>query len=334
MTASVSTHYSELSMSDPVTMVKRLTANGLVLALPGAIAACAGRTATAGELERYRRGRGALVAAETTRGVPRGRYVANRVTLESDTRLRATGWLLHPAADSGCLPAVLLQDGREENSGVVGRLPAEFGDVVVLALDYPQEIPYEIGLGDAVVHRRRLQRGARAIPETFSLGADYLAHRADVDSARLAIAATSFAVPFAVIAAAFDHRFRNVALVYGAGDLASVLAANLTLRPRWLRGPAARLAMTGFGAFAPERFVGYIAPRPIVMVNGIDDPQMPVEAVRHLYDAARPPKSIVWLRTGHLMPTDSALIRALVDTAFDRLTILRRARTGDRAGCG
>ncbi|HMA23655.1 MAG TPA: hypothetical protein VKP00_06665, partial [Gemmatimonadaceae bacterium] len=66
-----------------------------------------------------------------------------------------------------------------------------------------------------------------------------------------------------------------------------------------------------------------IAPRPIVMVNGIDDPQMPETAVRHLYDAAHDPKEMIWLRTGHLMPTDSVLIRALIDTAFSRLPVLR-----------
>jgi fermentation-respiration switch protein FrsA (DUF1100 family) len=77
---------------------------------------------------------------------------------------------------------------------------------------------------------------------------------------------------------------------------------------------------------SPERFIGRIAPRPIVMVNGIDDPQMPVKAVQRLYDAARPPKSLIWLRTGHLVPADSALIRALVDTGLARLPILHAVR--------
>ena len=37
--------------------------------------------------------------------------------------------------------------------------------------------------------------------------------------ARLALAATSFAVPFATIAAAADTSFREVALIYGAASL-------------------------------------------------------------------------------------------------------------------
>ncbi len=284
---------------------------------------CAQGQAPPSELQAYRDLRGTLVAAETSAASPRGRYVAQRVRLASSTGLIATGRLLRPAAARGaCYPAVLLQDGREDDSNVIGRLPAEFGDVVVLALDYPAEMPYVMRLRDVVLHGERLQRAGRQIPALFSLGASYLAQRADVDTSRLALAATSFAVPFATIAAAADERFRNVALVYGAGDLPSVVAANLVIRPRFLRRPAAWLATRPFVAFFPERFIGRIAPRPVVMVNGVDDPQMPVEAVRRLYDAAQPPKELIWLRTGHLAPTDSALIRALVDTAFARLPVL------------
>jgi fermentation-respiration switch protein FrsA (DUF1100 family) len=105
--------------------------------------------------------------------------------------------------------------------------------------------------------------------------------------------------------------------------MAEVLAANLTIRPRWLRRPTAWIAMRPFAEFAAERNIARIAPRPIVMVNGIDDPQMPRRAVEELYNAARRPKTLIWLRTGHLMPDDSALVRALVDTTLARLPALK-----------
>lgn len=282
------------------------------------------RLATQAEIVEYRRLRGALAAVDTVPAPPRGRYRAYRVRLTSSTGLVATGRLLRPAGSARDLPAVLLDDGREMNSDVLAHLPADFGDVVVLALDYPEEIPYALRLRDVALHASRLESAARRIPALFSLGAAYLASRRDVDSSRIALAATSFAVPFATIAAAMDPRFRNVALIYGAGDLPAVLAANLDTRPRALRPFVAWLATRPFTALAPERFIARVAPRPIVMVNGADDPQMPPEAVLRLYGAARPPKTLIWLRTGHLMPTDSALIRALIDTAFARLPVLKR----------
>lgn len=254
----------------------------------------------------------------------RGRYAAYTIRLRSTSGLAATGRLLAPVGDRAPYPAVLLNDGRELDSRAVDALPADFGDVVVLSLDYPAALPYEVDLGALLRHGDRLRDAARDIAPAFSLGGAYLARRADVDPARVALVATSFAVPFAGIAAAVDTTFRNVAFVYGAGEMSRVLAANLSLRPAWLRGAAARVAMRSFAEFEPARFVGAIAPRPVVMINGVDDPQIPLAAVRSLYQALRPPKEQIWLRTGHLMPDDTLLVRALVDTAFARLPVLRR----------
>lgn len=272
------------------------------------------------------------VQAETIAIGRRGRYRMYRVRLWKPEGPAATGRLLRPETDTGSdrHPAVLLQNGRELNSRAVEYLPSEFGDVVVLSLDYPEELPYTLKAGDLIWHSRRLRNAARRIAPSFSLGAEYLLTRSDVDSTRLVMVATSFAVPFAVRAAAFDSRFVNVGLIYGAGDMAAVLAANLGSGPRWLRKPVAGILMSPFREFAPERFVGRIAPRPLLMVNGIDDPQMPRQAVEALYDAARSPKEQIWLRTGHLMPTDSALVRALVDTALARLPALSEASAARR----
>jgi fermentation-respiration switch protein FrsA (DUF1100 family) len=218
---------------------------------------------------------------------------------------------------------VLLQDGRELNSRAIEYLPRDFGDVIVLSLDYPEELPYELSLRKLFTSSDRLRRAAGRIAPIFSLGVDYLVTRTDLDGSRVVMVATSFAVPFAVSAAAADTRFVNVGLIYGAGKMDDVLAANLTIRPRVLRSAAAWIAMRPFAEFAPERYIARIAPRPIVMVNGIDDPQMPRRAVEALYAAAREPKRLIWLRTGHLMPGDSALIRALVDTTLAHLPALR-----------
>jgi hypothetical protein len=268
------------------------------------------------------------VSAETTFMGMRGQYASYRVLLRSSGGLTATGRLLRPAREDRArsYPAVLLEDGRELNSKAIESLPVDFGRVVVLSLDYPEELPYTIRLRDAFLHSDRLRRAASRIPATFSLGADYLAARADVDSSRLVLIASSFAVPFAVNAAASDKRFVNLGLIYGAGRMADVLAANLTTRPKALRPVIARLAISPFASLAPERYAARIAPRPILMVNGVDDPQMPRRAVEALYAAARQPKTIIWLRTGHLMPDDTTLIRALVDTTLSRLPALADGR--------
>src|SRR5674476_525813 len=104
-------------------------------------AACAPRTSSVGELASFRALRGELVTAQELSAPPRGRYAVERIRLAGSTGLATSGWLYRPAGAGGCYPAVLLQDGREENSSVIGRLPADFGDVVVLSLDYPSAMP-------------------------------------------------------------------------------------------------------------------------------------------------------------------------------------------------
>ena len=255
----------------------------------------------------------------------RGRYDLFRVRLHGaeDT---ATGQLLRPRGVVGLLPAVLLNNGRELNSAALEYLPPEFGDLIVLSLDYPQEVPYEFKPLTLLLENDRVRRQLRKIPGLFSLGGAYLTQRSDVDTSRIAMVVTSFAVPFGVLAAAKDQRFRNVGLIYGAGDLGAVLEANLSETPGLLRKIAGWLASEIYYEFEPTQYVGAIAPRPLIMVNGRDDPQMPVDAVRTLYDAAREPRTLIWLKTGHLLPTNKKLIRALVDTTLARLPVLEGAK--------
>jgi hypothetical protein len=265
------------------------------------------------------------VTAEVAFAQARGRYDLYRIRLRAAGET-ATGRLLRPRRGQGRLPAVLLNDGRELNSTALEHLPSEFGDVVVLSLDYPEEVPFEFEPLTLLLGSDDIRRELRRIPRLFSLGGAYLTQRADVDSSRIAMVVTSFAVPFGVLAAAEDRRFRNVGLIYGAGDLGAVLEANLTLEPRILRSVAAWLAHQLYGEFEPTNYVAGLAPRPLIMVNGRDDPQMPVQAVQALYAAAREPKTLIWLTTGHLLPTDRPLIRALVDTTLARLPVLQSAQ--------
>jgi hypothetical protein len=269
------------------------------------------------------------VSGEAVYAQARGRYDLYRIRLHAagDT---ATGRLLRPRGVRGPLPAVLLNDGRELNSAALEYLPPEFGDVVVLSLDYPEEVPYEFKPLTLLLENEDVRRQLRRIPRLFSLGGAYLTQRSDVDSSRIAMVVTSFAVPFGVRAAAKDRRFRNVGLIYGAGNLGKVLEANLSLKSWLLRKTAVWLAGELYYEFEPTQYVAAIAPRPLIMVNGRDDPQMPIEAVRALYDAAREPKTLIWLTTGHLLPTNRRLIRALVDTTLARLPVLESVKRDGR----
>lgn len=307
---------------------RRAWRRAILLSCLAPATACSTLPPVGEQYDDYRARRGTLVAHEETLVGYRGRYERYVVRLESSTGMVATGQMLRPRTrdDRAWHPAVLLNAGREQSSGAVHSLPPDFGDVIVLSLDYPEELPHEVSVWTLLRHRGRLRDASRDVAAIFSLAAGYLIQLEGTDPERLGIVGTSFAVPFAVIAAAMDPRYRNVGLIYGAGDMPLVLAANLEIRPDVLRRWIARVALRPFREFEPVRHVPAIAPRPIVMVNGIDDPQMPVLAVQRLFDAAREPKELIWKRTGHILPGDTTLIHALVDTAFARIPILRGAK--------
>src|SRR5918994_145887 len=126
------------------------------------------------------------VTAEVTYADARGRYDLYRVRLRA-AGVAATGRLLRPHLGAGPFPAVLLNDGRELNSTALEYLPSEFGDLVVLSLDYPEAVPYGFKPLTLLLGNDQVRRQLRRIPSLFSLGGAYLAQRSDVDSSRIAM---------------------------------------------------------------------------------------------------------------------------------------------------
>ena len=58
---------------------------------------------------------------------------------------------------------------------------------------------------------------------------------------------------------------------------------------------------------SPSLYVGHIAPRPILMLNGRQDTTMPEAASHLLYAAAQEPKEQMWYESGHLLPPEAGM---------------------------
>ena len=70
---------------------------------------------------------------------------------------------------------------------------------------------------------------------------------------------------------------------------------------------------------APEHWVGRIAPRTFVMVNGENDEKLPRDCILALYEAASEPKELIWIPGKHVEPNRPEIVRSLVDVVFDRM---------------
>jgi fermentation-respiration switch protein FrsA (DUF1100 family) len=69
---------------------------------------------------------------------------------------------------------------------------------------------------------------------------------------------------------------------------------------------------------APERWIADIAPRPLVMINALDDERLPRASVERLFDSAREPKEMIWVSGGHVR-SEAEAVRPLVKMLLERI---------------
>lgn len=240
------------------------------------------------------------------------------------------GHLRVPATPPGTTrPAVIvlggLGTGRRAAHLVRAREPH-----VVLGLDYPWAGSSRPSLFEIVRSLPEIRHSVLRTPAALFLAADYLGGRPDTRGDDLVLIGASFGVPFAATAGALDPRFRSVLLLYGGGDNRNLIAWNLERRypaaPEWFADAAAAVV----APVEPLCYVGAIAPRRIVMVNGRRDERIPVASARLLYEAAREPKTLVWLDAAHISPRNDSLLQAIADTAV-RVLESPAARAGAAA---
>jgi dienelactone hydrolase len=118
-----------------------------------------------------------------------------------------------------------------------------------------------------------------------SRGYDLLVSRG-VDANRIGLAGFSRGGILAIIVGAAETRLAGVALLFAAH--------------------ADALEHTHVGAACPANYIGRIAPRPLLMINGVQDTDMIKDrAVEPLFRLARQPKQIIWTDGGHGFWTDA-----------------------------
>jgi fermentation-respiration switch protein FrsA (DUF1100 family) len=66
----------------------------------------------------------------------------------------------------------------------------------------------------------------------------------------------------------------------------------------------------------PTHFIPRIAPRPVLLVNGRGDRQIPEASARMLFEAAREPKRQVWLDTPHRIQGEPELTALVSGAVF------------------
>lgn len=156
---------------------------------------------------------------------------------------------------------------------------------------------------DAHSHGERLiGQGGDAMARVFSMvqdggwaqsivdlrrGLDYCASRDDLDMTRVGYMGVSMGAIMGGVLCGVDDRIDAAALLLG-GSLGVLLPGF-------------------FDHIDPANYIAAFAPRPLLMLNGKQDPLITPAAAQKLFDAAKEPKKIVWYETAHTLPPEEAV---------------------------
>ena len=218
--------------------------------------------------------------------------------------------------------AVLLLGGHRTGRNAVN-LIADTRGTVVAAMSYPFAGNHRVK-GPAIVGEvPRIRTAILDTPAAVMLAVDHLIAQPCVDPERVELVGVSLGAPFVIIAGAMDSRVARVWAVHGAGGVRDPLEFNLRRQvgSRAASVPLAALAtlLLGGEQLAPERWIGEIAPRPVVMINALEDERIPRASVERLYRAARDPKEMIWMPGMHVR-SEAEAVRPLIDLVLSRIT--------------
>jgi hypothetical protein len=211
-------------------------------------------------------------------------------------------------------PAIVLAAGRYAGRQAAAVIPGPL-EQVVLAVEYPADIPERMNAGAWIRGLPAFVRAAHRMPGLLRGAGHYLRGLEEVDAARLTLVGVSFGVPFAAVAGQ-DRVFTGVALHFGGADIAGMLRANLPIRNSLARSAFARFGAWVFRDLEPARHVGNISPTPLLLINGSADEQIPRSSALLLAERASAPVRHIWLDHGHLSSLDHQLLRELADSTF------------------
>lgn len=269
----------------------------------------------------FAREAGTLVAVRDSTDLgrdPEGKLVTE-VTLVGDTGMEVRVRTRSPGLQDGeRRPAAILVGGFRTGRHAVD-VPVESGDLVLAAVEYPYEGPRRGGTAWEWIRRvPALRHAAMETPAALLLAAQYLYTREDVDPDRVTIVGVSLGVPFAVAVAATDRRLAGAALLHGGGDVSTLFSSAYGDRmPAWLAGATGTAVEWMVAPLEPTRYVGSIAPRPVLMVNATGDAIVPTESVEALYAAAREPKRLVWLEGVHVGTNERSIVDDLMRVTLE-----------------
>jgi dienelactone hydrolase len=269
-------------------------------------------------LDHFRERRGRLLTPDVSSPEPFGDGVRYTLTLRNDRGIEVEAVLKVPAHAAPPYPAIVSLGGLHSGRHAIEHL-GNTGEFMVLAVDYPFRGKRDrLSTWQFVRQLPAMRRAVLDTPPATMLAIDYLLGRGDVDRSRVVLVGGSLGALFVPAAAAADDRATALAILFGAGDLGALAEATLDL-PGPIRRPAAWMLSTLVSPVEPLKYIGRVAPLPVFLLNGTEDPRMPEQCSVLLQQAARDPKTVRWMPVGHVSIRDPEFRREVRGVFLDWL---------------
>lgn len=272
--------------------------------------------------------------------IQRAGYVVEKIAFESLPQVYVTANLYLPTGRDGPVPGVIYVCGHAYSPHGAKTAYQRHGHTLArhgyaaLILD-PVQIAETAGLHHGVLNQEMYEWYTRAYSpaglEVWNVirALDYLETRPEIDAGRFAITGRSGGAAMSWFAAAVEPRIKAVVPVMGIGTYATSVADNTQRRHCDCMYPVnfARQDLIHLGAL--------IAPRPLMMAHGRQDPLFPVAgyeefeaAIGALYSSYGVPERFrnVVVESGH---EDSDFLRAEAVRWLDRWILRREPREVD-----
>lgn len=264
--------------------------------------------------------RGMLAEVVERRDSVAGKYW---ITLHNSDGFKVECGLLVPLDTTKRYPVILLLGGKATGKYAID-YAMDIDSVIILALDYPYEPRETYTFWTVLWDLPAVRQALFDMVPSAMLATDYLFQRKNVDTSKLVILGYSFGAPFVPAIVAHDRRAAVAAMVYGGGELHSMIRHNVAR----YKGPAMSEFVGSAGALLlrplePMRYAEKISPIPLVMINGENDEQIPRYNTELFFNAAREPKKIVWLKSRHVRPDNVDLTRNIIATLKEELKRLK-----------
>jgi dienelactone hydrolase len=241
------------------------------------------------------------------------------VTIHGSHGLTVRCGMLTPRERGRKYPAIVLLGGKTTGKYAVD-YALDIKDVLIIAVDYGYTPRESYTLWNLVRDVPEIREALLDVVPSAMLALDYLSRRGDVDTTKLVVLGYSFGAPLVPAIVAHDRRPAVAAVVYGGGDLHSLIRHNV----RRYEGPVMSELVGAMGGILlhpiePLRYAEKIAPVPLVMINGTEDEQIPRENAEKLFAAASEPKSLVWIDSRHVHPRNVELTHRIIRTLAGEL---------------